>query len=217
MSVSDVWRRLPRRSGALARGRHPGLVVLECAAYLTLPVVIVVLERWHGVQLPGPLLLIVALVATYRLGFPLGAVPAVVGVALLGAFGRPFLMHFDWLIVSVWTLFFVTGTYLVDRVVTRERRARARAEASEARFVGVFAGAQVGLIVIDSERGVVESVNSTLCEISGYSEAEILGHDPAFLMAEQRFPVLGTPELAQLVQGELAERAHEWSHGAPGR
>ena len=59
--------------------------------------------------------------------------------------------------------------------MTRERRARARAEASEARFVGVFAGAQVGLIVIDSERGVVESVNSTLCEISGYSEQEIVG------------------------------------------
>ena len=172
--------------------------------FLVLPVVIIVLERWHGVQLPGPLLLIVVLVATYRLGFPLGALPALEGVALLRAFGRPFTMHFGWLIISVWTLFFVVGAYLVDRVVTRERRARARAEASEARFVGVFAGAQVGLIVIDSDRGVVESVNSTLCEISGYSEAEIVGHDPAFLMAEQRFPVLGTPELAKLVQGELA-------------
>ena len=188
----------------LSRGRRPGFVALEFAAFLTLPVAIVVLERWHGVQLPGPLLLLVALVATYRLGFPLGALPAVEGVALLQAFGRPFMMHFGWLIVTVWTSFFVIGAYLVDRVVTRERRARARAEASEARFVGVFGGAQVGLIVIDPERGVVESVNSTLCEISGYPEEEIVGHDPAFLMAEQWFPVLGTPELAKLVRGELA-------------
>jgi hypothetical protein len=202
--VSDVWHWLASGSSAFVRGRRPGLVAAELAAFLTLPVAIVVLERWHGVQLPGPLLLIVALVATYRLGFPLGALPALAGVALLRAFGRPFVMHFSWLIVSGWTVFFVIGAYLVNRVVTRERRARARAEASEARFVGVFAGAQVGLIVIDSERGVVESVNSTLCEISGYSEAEIVGHDPAFLMAEQRFPVLGTPELAQLVEGELA-------------
>jgi two-component system, cell cycle sensor histidine kinase and response regulator CckA len=88
-------------------------------------------------------------------------------------------------------------------VVTRERRARARAEASEARFVGVFAGAQVGLIVIDSEAGLVESVNSTLCEISGYAEDEIVGRDPSFLMDEGTFPVLGTPELAKLVRGEL--------------
>jgi two-component system, cell cycle sensor histidine kinase and response regulator CckA len=203
--MSSLWRsRLARASAGLVRGRRPHLVAGELAVFLVLPAAIVQLERWHAVQLPGPLLLIVILVATYRFGFPLGALMALEGIGFLRAFGRPFTLQFGWLVTGVWASFAVISAFLVDRVVTRERRARARAEASEARFVGVFAGAQVGLIVIDSERGVVESVNSTLCEISGYSENEIVGHDPALLMAEQRFPVLGTPELSRLVQGELA-------------
>ena len=190
--------------GSAAPGRRSGLVAAELAGFLALPPAIIALERWNGLQLPGPLLVLVILAATYRYGFRLGALLAVEGISLLRAFGRPFTMHFGWLMVCLWTVFLVLAAYLYDRVISRERRARARIEASEARFVGVFAGAQVGLIVIDTERGVVESVNTSLCEISGYLEQEIVGRDPAFLMDEQRFPVLETPELAKLVRGELA-------------
>jgi two-component system cell cycle sensor histidine kinase/response regulator CckA len=190
--------------GSAAPGRRSGLVVAELAGFLALPPAIIALERLHGIQLPGPLLVLVILGATYRYGFRLGTLLAVEGIGLLRAFGRPFTMHFGWLMVCLWTVFLVLAAYVFDRIVSRERRARARIEASEARFVGVFAGAQVGLIVIDTERGVVESVNTSLCEISGYLEQEIVGRDPAFLMDEQRFPVLQTPELAKLVRGELA-------------
>ena len=175
----------------------------ELAAFLALPVAILVLERWHGVQLPGPLLLVVIVVATYRFGFPLGATLAVEGIVLLHIYGHPFMMRFGWLTFVVWTTFTVACAFLVDRVVTRESRARGRAEASEERFVGVFAAAQVGLVVIDPELGVVESVNPTLCAISGYSEQEIIGQDPAFMMYERSSSVLRTPELAKLIQGEL--------------
>jgi two-component system cell cycle sensor histidine kinase/response regulator CckA len=59
------------------------------------------------------------------------------------------------------------------------------------------------MIITDLEHGVVESVNPTICEITGYSEEEIVGHDPAFLMYERRSAVLRTPEVAKLVAGEL--------------
>jgi two-component system cell cycle sensor histidine kinase/response regulator CckA len=201
--MSTIGRsRATRRSSV--SGRSAGQIVAELAVFLVLPPAIVALERWHGIQLPGPLLVLVIVAATYRYNFWLGALLAVEGIGLLRAFGRPFTMHFGWLMVSLWTVFLVIAAFLVDRVVARERRARERVEASEARFVGVFAGAQVGLIVIDTDRGVVESVNSSLCEISGYPAQEIVGRNPAFLMDEQRFPVLQTPELAKLVRGELA-------------
>jgi two-component system cell cycle sensor histidine kinase/response regulator CckA len=200
----SIFGRSRATRGSSGAGRPAGRVVAEFAAFLVLPPAIVALERWHGLQLPGPLLVLVIVAATYRYDFRFGSVLALEGIGLLRAFGRPFTMHFGWLMVCLWTVFLVVAAYLVDHVVTRERRARERVEASEARFVGVFAGAQVGLIVIDTERGVVESVNSSLCEISGYTEQEIVGRNPAFLMDEQRFPVLQTPELAKLVLGELA-------------
>ena len=188
---------------AFARRERSRDFVLELPVFLALPVAIVLLERWHGVQLPGPLLLVVIVIATYRFGFPLGALLAVEGIGLLRIFGQPFTMRFGWATFFIWTVFTVACAFLVDHVVTRESRARLRAEASEERFVGVFAAAQVGLIVTDLERGVVESVNPTICEITGYSEEEIVGHDPAFLMYERRTAVLRTPEMAKLVAGEL--------------
>jgi uncharacterized membrane protein YhaH (DUF805 family) len=134
--LRSQWRRrLASVSSAFARRQRSGVFALELPVFLALPVAIVLLERWHGVQLPGPLLLVVIVVATYRFGFPLGAVLAVEGVGLLRIFGQPFTMRFGWATFFIWTIFSVGCAFLVDRVVTRENRARRRAEASEERFV----------------------------------------------------------------------------------
>src|SRR5205814_7736602 len=84
------------------------------------------------------------------------------------------------------------------------RRTNEKLRISDKRFRCVFEASQIGMVVIDPVTRTIESVNPTFCAISGLAEEELIGRNPRTLMDQGASAVIETPEMAQLMSGELA-------------
>jgi PAS domain S-box-containing protein len=58
-------------------------------------------------------------------------------------------------------------------------------EVSDARFRSIFGAIAEGIIIVDSETGLVTEVNDAGCQMFGYAEDELIGHDIRSLWTDE--------------------------------
>src|SRR4051795_753096 len=74
------------------------------------------------------------------------------------------------------------------RLVTAShaRVGRRRLDGARARFTAAFEHAPVSMHLIDLAEAVTVDVNPAMCELTGYSRAELIGGDPAAILRDPR-------------------------------
>ena len=99
----------------------------------------------------------------------------------------------------------------LERCLDEDRRSRrdvieaatvTAVRATEEHFSGVFSEAPIGMSII-SAAGVIVRVNRAMCEMSGYSEAELIGMDFQAMVHPDDL-LLDHQEILDLLAGEIA-------------
>ena len=102
----------------------------------------------------------------------------------------------------VLVLIFLAVTLAGAHVLARERLARRQAQAEQRRLEAVFGAAQLGLLVVNAETGLMEATNPELDRMLGYSEGELCGQ-PIAIFTGPHPPVFEHPSFPALVAGEV--------------
>lgn len=85
------------------------------------------------------------------------------------------------------TLFFeddkLTGVLGIARDINFQKEAENTIKRNETKYKQVIANMRLGLLEVDT-KGIVSRVYDRFCEMTGYSEHELLGRDPTFILAD---------------------------------
>ncbi len=105
-----------------------------------------------------------------------------------------------------WTASGLSGSVVLFRDITREYEVQQRQQRSEVALSNLAEG-----VMVTRPDGCIETVNPAFCEITGYSEAEVLGKKPSILKSGQHDKRFYSQMWKQLIiegqwQGEIWNR-----------
>ncbi|HYP67350.1 MAG TPA: PAS domain S-box protein, partial [Thiobacillaceae bacterium] len=100
---------------------------------------------------------------------------------------------------------------VILRDITERRRSEALLRASEAQFRAIFEVSSVGMCQADPSNGKLVQVNRRFCEMTGYSEEELLGR-PFLDILHPDDRTQSFAGFSRLVRGEIPEYRREERH-----
>lgn len=87
------------------------------------------------------------------------------------------------------TLFFendkLSGILGIARDINYQKEAENAIKRNETKYKEIIANMRLGLLEVDTQ-GIVSRVYDRFCEMTGYSEDELLGKDPALILADEQ-------------------------------